>query len=142
MALILPFLLALAGGAVDLARAYSAWLTVESATRNAAEYVATYSADSTGATTDARRIVCTEAQDLPGFVAGGAPDPVANCVAPTIAASLSTSSTDIGATVKNPIGSAHVTVTLQFHTLVPWPLIPSGGITLSADRTYSIVRGR
>ena len=70
MALILPFLLAFAGGATDMARAYQAWLTIESAARNAAEYVATTSADSATALTDAKHVVCTESQTAPGLHQG------------------------------------------------------------------------
>src|SRR5439155_21635857 len=60
MALILPVLLAVAGGATDLSRAYAAWTSLESATRNAAEYVATNSPDAATAITDAKRVVCAE----------------------------------------------------------------------------------
>jgi len=74
-ALILPFLLAFAGAGTDLARAYQAWLTVESATRNAAEYAATSSVDASDAQTDAQRIVCLESHHVPGFVLCG-PGPV------------------------------------------------------------------
>ena len=74
MALILPFLLAFAGGATDLARAYQAWLTIESAARNAAEYVATNSADAATALTDARQVVCQESQHIPGFTKGSPPN--------------------------------------------------------------------
>jgi len=140
MALILPLLLALVGGAVDLARAYQAWLTVESATRNAAEYVATSTTitDSAGALTAAKNVVCTETKGIPGYVASGS-----SCTAPSVTVtSFSTSSTDPGASTKNPIATARITVSVQFQTLVPWPLLPRGGLTLSADRSYSIVRGR
>jgi len=142
MALILPFLLAFAGGAADFARAYQAWLTVESASRDAAEFVATNSADAAAATTDARRIVCLEAQSVPGFVPGTGPTPLETCTAPSVTATLSTSTTAVGASTKNPIGTGHVTVSLSFQTLFPYPFLPQGSVTLSADRTYSIVRGR
>ena len=142
MALILPFLLAFAGGAADFARAYQAWLTVESASRNAAEYVANNSADASAATTDAKRIVCLEAQNVPGFVPGTGPKPLETCSAPAVTTSFSTSSTAVGASTRNPIGTAHVTVSLSFQTLFPYPFLPHGAVTLKADRTYAIVRGR
>jgi Flp pilus assembly protein TadG len=142
MALILPFLLAFAGGAADFARAYQAWLTVESASRDAAEFVATNSTDASAATTDAKRIVCLEAQNIPGFVAGTGAKPLETCSAPSVTTSLSTSAIALGASAKNPIGTAHVTVRLSFQTLFPYPFLPHGAVTLTADRTYSIVRGR
>ena len=143
MALILPFLLAFAGGATDLARAYQAWLTLESAARNAAEYTATNSADSTVALTDARRVVCQESQHIPGFTPGSPPNAVDNCTAPTTTLpSFAISTTQTGATVANPIATAHVHVALAFNTLFPYPFVPHGGWTLKADATYAVVRGR
>jgi Flp pilus assembly protein TadG len=143
MALILPFLLAFAGGATDLARAYQAWLTIESAARNAAEFVATNSADSTAALTDARRVVCQESEHTPGFVAGSPPNAVQNCTAPAVTVpSFVISTTQVGATGANPIATAHVHVQLQFNTLFPYPMVPHNGWTLKADSTYAVVRGR
>src|SRR5438093_4576431 len=123
MALILPFMLALAGGAADLARVYQAWMTIESATRNAAEYAAGQSADATAASTDARRIVCLESQNLPGFVAGTGANPIENCTSPSVATTFTKSTTSPGATTKYPMGTARVVVTLDFKTLVPWPML-------------------
>ena len=40
-ALLLPVLLAFLGMTIDFARVYQAWITLESATRDAAEYAAT-----------------------------------------------------------------------------------------------------
>jgi Flp pilus assembly protein TadG len=143
MALILPFLLAFAGGATDLARAYQAWLTIESAARNAAEYVATTSADSTAALTDARHVVCQESQVAPGFTKGSPPNAIQNCVAPVVTVpSFVISITQTGATSANPIATAHVRVTLPFNTLFPYPFVPHGGWTLSSDATYAVVRNR
>jgi Flp pilus assembly protein TadG len=143
MALILPFLLAFAGGATDLARAYQAWLTIESASRNAAEFVATNSADAATALSDARHVVCQESEHIPGFVAGSQPNPVQNCTAPAVTVpSFAISTTQTGATAANPIATAHVHVTLAFNTLFPYPFVPHGGWTLKADSTYAVVRGR
>jgi hypothetical protein len=33
-------------------------------------------------------------------------------------------------------------VTLQYKTLIPWPMLPHGTVTLKADQHYSIVAGR
>jgi Flp pilus assembly protein TadG len=141
-ALILPILLGLSGGAVDFSRLYQAWITVESATRNAAEQIATGNFDSTTAPAEARRIVCLETQNVPGFVPGIGPNPIQNCTSPVVTTATVTSSTSSPGTTKNPIATAHIVVTLQFKTLVPWPLLPNGAMTLSADRTFTIIRGR
>lgn len=143
MALILPFLLAFAGGATDLARAYQAWLTIESAARNAAEFVATNSADSTVALTDARRVVCQESQHLSGFTQGSPPNQIDNCTSPaTTVPSFVISTTQTGASVANPIVTANVRVTFPFNTLFPYPFVPHDGWTLTSDVTYAVVRGR
>jgi Flp pilus assembly protein TadG len=142
---LLPILLGLAGGAVDLARAYQAWLTVEAATRDAAEFVAVNScaADKTCGTntgqTDAQRVVCSQSTRLPGYIAGSGGTP---CTAPAVTASASASTTALGATANNPIITAQVRTTLDFRTLVPWPLVPNATITLGSNKTYSVVWGR
>ena len=147
MALILPFLIAFAGGATDLARAYQAWLTIESAARNAAENVATNPADTTqaAALADARDIVCVESQQAPGFIQGSPPNAIQNCTSPitTVPAfSVITGPPQTGATAANPIATVHVHVTLEFHTLFPYPFVPQGGWTLTADAHYAVVRNR
>jgi Flp pilus assembly protein TadG len=140
--MLLPILLGLAGGAVDLARSYQAWLTIESATRDAAEYVASHSCTSAACTTntasaDAQSIVCSEAQSAPGFSGTST-----TCTSPSITATVSASSTATGATGSNPIITAQVNTSLQFRTLVPWPLLPNGTITLRSNRQYAVIWGR
>jgi Flp pilus assembly protein TadG len=139
LALILPFLLAFAGGATDMARAYQGWLTLESAVRNAAEYVATNSANATAGATDARRIVCLESMTAPGFTAGTVIPVNENCTAPAV--TLVTFSL-VTVAAGDPMGTAHVHATLPFDTLFPYPFLPDGAWTLSADATYSVLRGR
>lgn len=143
MAIILPFLLAFAGGATDMARAYQAWLTIESAARNAAEYVATTSPDAATALTDARRVVCLESQPAPGFTLGSPPNAITNCASPTVTVpSFTISTSQTGASAANPIATAQVRVTLPFNTLFFYPFVPHDGWTLTSDTTYSVVRGR
>jgi Flp pilus assembly protein TadG len=145
MALILPFLLAFAGGATDLARAYQAWLTIESAGRNAAENVATNPAIITqlAAVAAARQVVCQESQDAPGFTPGVGVDAIQNCTSPiTTVPSFALSFSGGGASGGNPIATVHVRVTLPFNTLFPYPFVPHGGWTLTTNTTYAVVRGR
>ena len=139
LALILPFLLGFAGAATDFARGYQAWLTIESGVRNAAEYVATNSANSTVGLTDARRIVCLEATRIPGFTPGTVSPVNETCTSPAV--TLVTFSTSVVA-AGDTMGTAHVRATLGFDTLIPWPFLPNSGFTLSADATYSVLRGR
>jgi Flp pilus assembly protein TadG len=143
MALILPFLLAFAGGATDLARAYQAWMTIESAARNAAEYAATTSANAATALTDARHVVCQESQPAPGFTPGLPPNAIKNCVSPVVTVpSFAISTTQTGASTAYPISTAHVRVRLPFNTLFPYPFVPHGGWTLTSDATYAVTRNR
>jgi len=118
LALILPFLLAFAGGATDLARAYQAWLTIDSAVRNAAEYVASNSANATVALTDAKRVVCLESMDAPGFTAGTVTPVNENCTTPAV--TLVTFSV-VTVAAGDPMGTAHVHAALPFDTLFPYP---------------------
>ena len=139
LALILPFLVAFAGAATDLARAFQASMTIESGVRNAAEYVATNSLDATAADTDARRVVCLEATVAPGFTPGTGPNPDETCTAPVVTISgFSVTTLASG----DQMGSVHVRATLPFNTLFPYPFIPHDGWTLQADATYSVLRGR
>ena len=141
LALLLPILLGLAGGATDLARAYQAQITLESAVRNAAEYVAANSVDGTAALADARRSVCLETTGLPGFVVGAGGD-AATCTAPAVSlSSFGVSTTATGGTVRNPLGSATVQASLAFHTLIDYPFLPHG-FNLSAIAAFTVARGR
>lgn len=142
LALILPIILALAGAATDLARAYQAQLTLESATRNAAEYVAAASTDGLNALSDARRIVCVEARQLPGFTSGTGPAGDSTCLAPNVTVDgFSVSASAPGGTSKNPVGSVRVHAFLDFRTLLPYPFLPTR-LSLSADSSFTVVRGR
>jgi Flp pilus assembly protein TadG len=139
MALILPFLLAFAGGATDFARAYQASITIESAVRNAAEYVATNSLNATVAATDARRIVCLESTQAPGYTMGTVPPTDENCTSPAV--TIDGFSVTIVAS-GDQMGSVHVHATLPFNTVVPYPFLPHNAWTLTADSTYSVLRNR
>lgn len=142
MALLLPFLLALTGGAIDLARAYHAQMTLQSATRNAAEYVATNSKDEAGADAAGLRVVCLEMRQAPGFEAGVPPDGEEQCVSPDVDVTFALSEEPSeGASEENPIGTATVSTSVDFGTLVPWPMLPNSW-TLTSESTFSIIQDR
>ena len=104
--------------------------------------VATTSATVGAATNDARRIVCEETQDLPGFTpgAGGVID---TCTSPTtFVATYTVSSVQVGASAEHPIGTAHIRCTLNFSTLLPYPFLPHGTWTMTTNSTYAVIRGR
>jgi Flp pilus assembly protein TadG len=142
-ALILPILLTLFGGAVDVARVYQAWNALEGATRDAAEYAATKDTTSSAALTDATTVVCTETRTVAGFVApAGTPT---NCSSPAV--SIVTFSTDTsaasGASATYPIVTVTVRATLDFRTMFAYPLFTQNGAwTLTATETYTIQQNR
>jgi Flp pilus assembly protein TadG len=130
-AVILPVLLAIFGAAIDFARLYNSWINLEAATRDAAEYAATKSTTSSGALTEAKRVVCT---------AFGL---ASTCTDPAVTVTFSSSTTALGASAKNPIATVTVTSSTSFRTLYPYPYFTNrGAATLTSTRTYSITQGK
>ena len=141
-ALILPVLLTLVGAVADVARLYSAWVTLEAATRDAAEYAATNATTASDALADARSVVCAQASGLAGYV--GTPGDPDSCTQPSVSlVSFGLSATAPGASTNYPIATVTVQVVLPFQTLFPYPLFTQNGAwSLGSTRTYSIVQGR
>jgi len=144
--LILPVMLAFLGLTVDFARVFQAWITIESATRDAAELAATDATTSGGALTLAQKTVCLQAQSVPGFQRGTGTSPadVEQCAAPNVAVvAFSLSTTAAGASDRYPIGTATVEVRLPFTPLFSYPFITQDGVwTIVTRESFSIVQGR
>lgn len=144
--LLLPVMLAFLGLTIDFARVFQAWITLESATRDAAEAAATTAATSLDATALARRTVCLQAQHVPGFEPGTAPSPddVEACVAPVVTVvDYDLSTTAAGASDLYPIGSVTVLASLPFRPLFAYPYLTEGGTwTITTQASFSIVQGR
>jgi Flp pilus assembly protein TadG len=140
--LILPVLLTLTGAAIDVARVYQAYIALEGATRDAAEYVATNGPDSgLTALQTAKKVVCTEMSGIAGF-SGSATDCTSPSVSLPTAYSQSTTASAGGST-SYPVGSVTVNATFAFRTLFAYPLFTQNGAwTLSSTRAYSVVQGR
>jgi Flp pilus assembly protein TadG len=139
-ALVAPIMLTFLGASLDLARVFQAWITLQSSTRDAAEYAASAAIDAATAQSGARRIVCTETQYLSGFQAGAT---VAECANPTVAVTAwSRSGTAPGATADTPLASVTVTASIGFSMLFPYPFLANGTWTLSASQSYAIIQGR
>lgn len=145
LALILPVILTILGGAVDISRVYGAWIALEGATRDAAEQVATFegpTSNSTAALARAKTVICRQMTSIPGFVA-----PVGNptaCTQPNVTLAWSPpSTTQAGANTTYPIGTATVTATLPFRTFFAYPFFTQAGAwTITSRQTFSIVQGR
>lgn len=146
LAIVLPLLLAIVGITVDFARVYQASIALNGATRNAAEYVASFCPDNEDLVQPcqpspvevARTMICTETQGMAGSSGSGGA-----CTSPAVTiAQLSTSTTAPGATVAHPIGSATVEATLEFRMLFNYPLLTRDGAwTLTARESFAVVQG-
>jgi Flp pilus assembly protein TadG len=140
LAVVLPLLLAFAGIIVDFGRAYAAQVSLESATRAAAEYVAGYTTTSGAALSEARAMICGEMDGVIGYVAGDTP---ATCVQPNVTiTSYARSSTAPGATAFFPLGSVTVEATVPFEMLMHWPWLDEGTWTLRAEESFQVLQGR
>jgi hypothetical protein len=135
-ALVLPLLVFLMVGIIDLARIYTTMLSVESAAREAADYgsfgaqkwaAAVYNLPVDGTEDQMKLRACTAASDLPEYVG-----PDTACTNPTFAADWYQLSADKGSTwhawdaaldcanpVRNPPCWVKVKLTYNFRLLVP-----------------------
>jgi Flp pilus assembly protein TadG len=141
-ALILPILLGIVGGGIDFARVFQGSMTLQTATRNAAEAAAYSATDLAAAQATARATACTEAQDLPGFEPGPG-GVVTTCTNPTVTVTTFDSSpTAPGANIKYPLVTVTVTTTLAFELAVPWPMLPDGTWNVGTTQSFSILQER
>jgi Flp pilus assembly protein TadG len=136
-AIILPILLTLCGAGVDFARVYSAFINVQEAARNAAEYIATDTTitNPTDAKAEAQRLVCLE---IVGVVDATGKCPGDNSPEVTTATSPDSSWANSGTAAT----TVNIVVTEQFQMIFPYPLMDKGQWTLTADVTFSVIRGR
>jgi Flp pilus assembly protein TadG len=146
-ALLLPVMLAFLGLTIDFARVFQTWITLESATRDAAEYAATTGTDSADALTRAKKTICLQAQNIPGFQRStlSSPNDVEQCLKPTVSVVSFSRTTDptVGASNAYPIGSATINTTIPFTPLFAYPFLTSNGtITVTSQVSFSVAQGR
>jgi Flp pilus assembly protein TadG len=141
-AIIVPVLLALVGATADVARVYSSWISVHSATRAAAEYLATNPDEdvtSANAGTIAAGLINDEVAGLGAFSSVT----TMTCASPEVQVAYSSSDTAPGASDDNPLGRAVVSTCAPFHTLFNYPFITQNGAwAVSATATYEILQNR
>jgi len=146
-ALLLPVMLAFLGLTIDFARVFQAWITLESATRDAAEYAATNGTSSSDALTKAQTTICLQSQNIPGFQRSGLPSPndVNQCTRPTVAVvswSTSTSGAD-GASGDYPVATVTIRSTVPFSPLFAYPFLTTNGTwTVTSQQTFSVAQNR
>lgn len=149
---VLPVLLALVGIVIDASRLYTAWVNLESATRDAAQYLAKsdtdpYASDYTwaGADADAKAAyILGTALDLT-FEASPSSGSLNNCedeaeVTTTYALDTSWAA---GGSVANPLSTAKVLACVPFRTLFSYPFITTEGVwVLRSEREMTVIVGR
>ena len=146
-ALLLPVMLAFLGLTIDFARVFQAWITLDSATRDAAEYAATNGTSSSDALTKAKQTICLQSQNIPGFQRSGlaSPNDVNQCASPTVTVvswSSSTSGTD-GASSSYPVVTTTIRATVPFRMLFAYPFVTQNGSwTITSQATFSIAQNR
>ena len=140
-ALILPLLLGIVGAGIDFARAFQGAMTLQTASRNAAESAAFSATNPDEALATARAVVCTESQDLPGFVPGPGGN-VATCTSPSVTVTYGSDASAPGANIKYPLVTATVTTSFDFSLMFPWPMLPNGAWNLGTTQSFSIMQGR
>jgi Flp pilus assembly protein TadG len=150
-AVVLPVLLAIVGVLIDAARVYGLWTSLESATRDAAQYLATSSTDPTSAdytwpgenADNKAAYILTVAT---GYTVERSltVDEFATCDVPQVTTTYTEDTTIAnGGTVSNPIGTATVTACVPFRTLFSYPFLTTdGAFVLRTERTMSVVVGR
>lgn len=141
-ALVLPVLLALVGATTDFARVYSGWIGLQSAVRNASEYLATNPNDdvtSANASAIAAANINTELTSLGTFTSVSS----LTCTDPQVQVTYSSSSTATGASSKYPLGRATVNSCVPFRPLFNYPFITqNGALSIRVSATYEILQNR
>lgn len=149
---VLPVLLALVGIVIDASRLYTAWVNLESATRDAAQYLARsdtdpYAADYTwaGADADAKAAYILESSLGVAFDASPSSGTLTKCEdEPEVTTTYTLdTSWEGGGSVANPLSTAKVMACLPFRTLFSYPFITTEGVwVLRSEREITVIVGR
>jgi Flp pilus assembly protein TadG len=141
-AIIVPVMLALVGATADFARLYSSWISVHSATRAAAEYLAT-NPDKDVTSANAGAIGATLMNDEVTGLGTFSSVATLTCTSPQVQVAYSSNPTATGASNKYPLGRAVVSACAPFRTLFNYPFITQNGAwVLSATATYEVLQNR
>ena len=148
---VLPVLLALTGVVIDASRVYQAWTNLESATRDAAQYLATsnrdpYSPDHTwaGSDADAKAQFIVEKGTGESFSISPTSGTLADCSAPQITTTYVTdTSWELGGSAAFPLSTATVKVCMPFQTIFAYPFLTTDGVwMLGSEREITVLVGR
>ena len=147
----LPLLLCIVGVVIDASRVYQAWTNLESATRDAAQYLATSDTDPTspnyttqGSNSDSKaKYILDEATEL-NFSRSLTQGTLTDCSQPRLTTTFANDTTYAsGGSVSNPAGKARVIACVPFRTLFSYPFLTTNGAWIvRSDRSYTILVGR
>ena len=150
-AVVLPVMLAIVGVIIDAARLYQVLTSLESATRDAAQYLATSSTDPTapdytwaGEDADTKAAFILTSATNYDVERSTSAEEFASCETPLVTTTYRQDTTIAnGGTVSNPVSVATVTACIPFRTLFAYPyLTTDGAIFLRTERTMSVIVGR
>lgn len=150
-AVVLPVLFALVGVVIDASRLYLAWSSLESATRDAAQYLATSSSDPLavdrtwpGTDADAKAEYIVERTTGHAFAISTTGGTLTDCTAGQVTTVYSTNTRwQDGGSVANPLSTAKVMTCLPFKTLFSYPFLTTDGAwLLSSEREMTVIIGR
>lgn len=147
----LPVLLALVGVVIDASRLYAQWVNLESAARDAAQYLAKsdtdpYSNDYTwaGEDADTKAAYILQTALNTAFTPSPESGELTDCSEPQVTTTYTTSTDwQVGGSVSNPLSTAKVTVCLPFRTIFSYPFLTTDGEwILQAEREITVIVGR
>jgi Flp pilus assembly protein TadG len=150
--IVLPVLLAITGVVIDASRVYLAWSSLESATRDAAQYLATsstnpFSPDYTWAGSDAdlKAEYILEQTTGETFTTSSTSGVLGDCSATAEVTTAYSTSTSLahGGSAANPLSTAKVMSCFPFQTLFAYPFLTTNGAwVLTSERQMTILVGR
>jgi Flp pilus assembly protein TadG len=150
-AVVLPVLLAIVGIVIDASRLYGTWTSLESATRDAAQYLARsdtdpFSTEYTWAGVDADTKAAYILDEATGvsFSRSTTQGTLPECSQPFLTTTY-TQSTSLagGGSVANPLSTARVMTCIPFHTIFEYPFLTTNGAwILRSEREITMLVGR
>ena len=150
-AIVLPVMLGLVGILIDVARLYQAWTNLESATRDAAQYLATSNTDplsvdytQPGSDADNKAIFILEQATGASFQRSSTQGVLTDCNQPRLTTTFTENTAmAAGGSSSNPVSTARVMVCLPFEALFDYPFVTiDGSWILRSEREVKLIVGR
>jgi len=149
--IVLPVLLCIVGVVIDASRVYQAWVNLESATRDAAQYLATSDTDPSspnyttqGTNSDSKAAYLLNTATGVSFSRSPSQGSLTDCSQAQVTTTYTSTTSDAsGGSTSNPAATARVLACLPFRTLFSYPFLTNNGAWIvRSDRNYTILVGR